>query len=108
MIFGTYLGYSCSGLTYDSTPRETPCRTSYSGPKIPCCNGATAVFASPAPITAETNLLDEGYLDSLLVMAMVVYIEEQFGVTIDSTEISPRTFRSVRTLAALVAARGAQ
>jgi len=61
-----------------------------------------------SPITAETNLLDEGYLDSLLVMAMVVYIEEQFGVMIDSTEISPRTFHSVRTLAALVAARGTQ
>jgi acyl carrier protein len=61
-----------------------------------------------AQISADTNLLDEGYLDSLLVMAMVVYIEEQFGVAIDSTQISPRTFRSVRSLAAFVASRSGQ
>jgi acyl carrier protein len=57
------------------------------------------------PITAETNLLDSGYLDSLLVMDVVLSIEKQYGVAIDSSEISPRHFRSVKTLAALVASR---
>ena len=60
-------------------------------------------FRSPAPITAETNLLESGYLDSLLVMDVVLSIEKQYGVAIDSSEISPRHFRSVKTLAALVA-----
>jgi acyl carrier protein len=58
-----------------------------------------------APIHAETDLLDSGYLDSLMVLAMMTYIEEQFGVAIDSADISPQTFRSVRTVAALVAAQ---
>jgi acyl carrier protein len=62
-------------------------------------------FRLPSPITAETDLLDGGYLDSLLVMALMVYIEEQFGVAIDSADISPQNLRSVRTLAALVAAQ---
>ena len=58
---------------------------------------------SSVPITAETNLLDSGYLDSLLVMDVVLSIEKQYGVAIGSSEISPRHFRSVKTLAALVA-----
>jgi acyl carrier protein len=58
-----------------------------------------------SPIDAETDLLDGGYLDSLMVLAMMLFIEEQFGVAIDSGDISPQTFRSVRTVAALVAAQ---
>ena len=54
------------------------------------------------PITAETNLLDEGYLDSLFVMDLVVHIEKQHGVAIDSQDISPQNFRSIRTLTTLV------
>jgi acyl carrier protein len=61
-----------------------------------------------SPITAETNLLDEGYLDSLLVMDMVVHVEQQYGVGIDSADISPQHFCSVRTLAAFVMEQGAR
>ena len=58
-----------------------------------------------APLTAETNLLDSGYLDSLLVMDLVLLIEKQYGIAIDSSEISPRHFQSVKALAALVCSR---
>jgi acyl carrier protein len=60
-------------------------------------------FRAPVPITAETDLLDSGYLDSLLVMDVVLSIEKQYGVALESTDISPRHFRSVKALAALVA-----
>jgi acyl carrier protein len=55
-----------------------------------------------AVITAETDLLEGGYLDSLFVMDVVAHIEKHFGVAIDSAEISPRNFRSIRALAELV------
>lgn len=57
------------------------------------------------PITAETDLIDSGYLDSILVMDVVLSIEKQYGVVIDSSEISPRHFRSVRTLAKFVSSQ---
>ena len=60
------------------------------------------------PVTAETDLLAEGLLDSLLVMDLVNSIEREYGVTIDNAEISPRNFRSVRALAALVRSRRAE
>ena len=59
-------------------------------------------------ITKETDLLGEGYLDSLLVMDLVAFVERRFAVAIDNAEISPRNFGSIQALAALAAstARG--
>jgi acyl carrier protein len=58
---------------------------------------------APVPVSLETKLLDGAYLDSLLIMDMVVSIEKQYGVAIDSSEISPRNFQCIKTIAALVA-----
>jgi acyl carrier protein len=62
-------------------------------------------FSAPAPLSAETDLLDSGYLDSLVVMDLVLAIEKQFGVALDSSDISPRHFQSVKALAAFVYSR---
>ncbi len=64
------------------------------------CNRRVGHYAT---VGVETDLLDEGLLDSLMVMDLVASIEKQYGFNIDHAEISPRHFRSVRTLAALVA-----
>jgi acyl carrier protein len=58
-------------------------------------------------ITTETDLLDAGYLDSLMLMELVVTLEEQYGVSIGSDEVSPQNFRSIRSLASFVAERSA-
>jgi acyl carrier protein len=60
---------------------------------------------SDGSVTAETDLLDENLLDSLLVLDLVHGIEKRYGVAIADDDISPRNFRSLRTLAALVVAR---
>jgi acyl carrier protein len=54
------------------------------------------------PITAETDLLDSGYLDSLLIMEVLRTIERHYRVQIDNALLVPQHFRSVQTLAALV------
>ena len=58
-------------------------------------------------ITTETDLLDAGYLDSLMLMELVVSLEEQFGVSIGSEEGSPQNFRSIHSLASFVVQRSA-
>jgi acyl carrier protein len=58
-------------------------------------------------ITTDTDLLDAGYLDSLMLMELVVSLEEQYGVAVDSEEVSPQNFRSIRSLASFVAERSA-
>jgi acyl carrier protein len=59
------------------------------------------------PITTETDLLDGGYLDSLMLMELVVTLEEQYGVSVGSDEVSPQNFRSIRSLASFVIQRSA-
>lgn len=58
-------------------------------------------------ITPETDLIDGGYLDSLMLMELVVSLEEQYGVSIGSDEVSPQNFRSICCLASFVAQQAA-
>jgi len=60
-----------------------------------------------AAITRNTDLLAEGYLDSMLVLDLVSYVENQFGVAVDSTDISPENFSSIQALARLALLRQA-
>jgi acyl carrier protein len=54
------------------------------------------------PLTVETDLLEQGLLDSLLVMDLVNVVEAKFGIALDNADISPQNFRSIRDLARLI------
>lgn len=41
------------------------------------------------------DLLDNGVVDSLGLLALISWVEQRFGVPIDEVEISPDDFRSV-------------
>lgn len=43
----------------------------------------------------EMRLIDEGYIDSLDLTAIILELEEAFGVRIDPSEIEPENFNSV-------------
>ena len=53
-------------------------------------------------LPADENLIEKGLLDSLAILKVVTFCEEQFGVTIPDTEVLPDNMESVRTIAALV------
>jgi acyl carrier protein len=56
------------------------------------------------PIDRETDLIDSGQLDSLLVMDLVGFVASSFGIQMSPREISPDNLRSVERLARFVAA----
>ena len=56
-------------------------------------------------LTAATDLINEGVLDSLLVTDLVLFVESRFGVVLSAGNISPQHFRSVECLARLVRAK---
>jgi acyl carrier protein len=58
-----------------------------------------------APIDADSDLLEAGYIDSLLVMELVAFIQEQFEIMLGAADLAPRHFRSVARLTELVASR---
>jgi acyl carrier protein len=50
----------------------------------------------------DVSFLEEGVVDSLGVMELVVFVEEQFGVPVADEEVTPEYFDSVNRLAAYV------
>jgi acyl carrier protein len=50
----------------------------------------------------NTSFLDEGIVDSTGVVELVLFVEENFGCTVDDSEIVPDNFDSVNNLAAYI------
>lgn len=50
----------------------------------------------------ELNLLDEGLIDSLSAVYLMVRIEEIVGVNIDITQMTPEDFSTVHSIVAAV------
>lgn len=53
-------------------------------------------------LDADESLLEKGLLDSLAILRVVSFCEEQFGVSIPDDEVLPENLESVRAIAALV------
>lgn len=53
-------------------------------------------------ITDDESLLDSGLVDSAGIFELVGFLEKEFGIEIDDTEIVPENFDSISTLAAYV------
>ncbi len=55
-----------------------------------------------AEVTADTDLLDSGLLNSLLLTDLILHVEQRYGVQFDDRDVSPGNFRSVTAIVALV------
>lgn len=55
----------------------------------------------------ETNLLEEWIVDSLMILGIVTFVEEQFGIRFRRADINARTLESVQSLADYVQQRQA-
>ena len=53
-------------------------------------------------LASDENLIEKGLLDSLAILRVVSFCEEQFGVTIPDTEVLPDNMESVSAIARLV------
>ena len=47
----------------------------------------------------STNIIEEKLVDSMSILALVNFLEEQFAVEIDLDEITPDNFSNVRSIA---------
>lgn len=60
-------------------------------------NGAPA-----AAIDVETDLFKQGLIDSLGILRLVSFIEEEFDILVPEEKLRPENFASIRSLTALV------
>lgn len=51
------------------------------------------------PYPPETSFLENGIVDSMNVLGLVMFVEENFDITVEDDEIIPDNFDSVRKLA---------
>lgn len=62
----------------------------------------------PQPVTRETDLIDAGIIDSLVIMDLLVQIEWAHGVRLLPQDITPNNFRSPTSMAQLIVERRRQ
>ncbi|MBX5446552.1 acyl carrier protein [Sphaerobacter sp.] len=54
------------------------------------------------PVSDDQQLIRDGLLTSLMVVELVLFLEQQFGVVIDDMDVSEENFASVQAIAELV------
>lgn len=61
------------------------------------------LFGDTTPLTSDTlSLLDEGIIDSVGVMELVAFLEQDFSVSVDDDDLVPENLDSVANLVAFV------
>jgi len=51
------------------------------------------------PYPPETSFLDQGIVDSVNILELVMFVEENFAISVEDDEITPQNFDSVAKLA---------
>ena len=54
------------------------------------------------PYGDEESFLDQGIIDSIGIMQLVLFVEENFNISIEDREITPMNFDSISLLAGYV------
>jgi acyl carrier protein len=55
---------------------------------------------------ASSNFIEEGLLDSFDIVSLVASLDEEFGISIDGTEILPENFSNVDSIFQLLIKNG--
>lgn len=53
-------------------------------------------------VKEDTNLIEEGILDSFDMVSLVLELQDAFDITIDVSELLPENFESVNTIAEFI------
>jgi acyl carrier protein len=59
--------------------------------------------ADPAALADDTSLLDQAIIDSTGVLEVIGYIEKEFDITVEDSEMLPENLDSIGRIAAFVA-----
>jgi acyl carrier protein len=63
---------------------------------------AESTFNDPEIIKDETMIFDEGIFDSMGLLGLINFLEEEFGVVTDDTELIEENFGNVERISAFV------
>jgi acyl carrier protein len=69
---------------------------------IRCYIAENILFSNEFPYGDDTSFLNEGIIDSMNVMELVMFVERNFDIELADEDIVPSNFDSVSKVAALV------
>ena len=58
-------------------------------------------------VTLQDNLLESGILDSLGILDLVAFVEQNFGIVLSDDELVPENFQTIERLTAFVQSKAA-
>jgi acyl carrier protein len=61
-----------------------------------------AVDLDKTSLGPDEDLLEQGIIDSLGVMTLIAYIEQNFGVEVTDEDVVPENFQTLRGIAAFI------
>lgn len=61
-----------------------------------------AVDLDKKSLAPDEDLLEQGIIDSLGIMKLIIFIEETFGITIADEEIVPENFQTLNSMVKFV------
>ena len=61
-----------------------------------------AVDLGKKSLNPDEDLLEQGILDSIGIMKLIVFIEENFGIQVADEEIIPENFQNLNSMVAFV------
>ena len=64
--------------------------------------------ADPADLADDSSLLDQGIVDSTGVLEVITFLETEFSINVEDSEMTPDNLDSVANLVAFVARKKAQ
>ena len=56
-------------------------------------------------IDPDASLISSGVVDSLALLRLIAFVEEQFGVTVEDDEVMPENFETLNIIESFVSAK---
>ena len=56
-------------------------------------------------IDPDASLINSGVVDSLALLRLIAFVEEQFGVTVEDDEVMPENFETLSIIESFVSAK---
>ncbi|WP_027470359.1 acyl carrier protein [Saccharicrinis fermentans] len=63
---------------------------------------AETTFCDPTSISDETLIFDEGIFDSMGLLGLISFLESEYNITAEDTELQEENFGSVERIAAYI------
>lgn len=61
-----------------------------------------ASFGDVEYLKDDTHLIENGFLDSLMILNLLAFLEENFGIILSSDETNPENFKTIQAIYDLI------